>query len=256
MLSERRRGELLAHVRSRGSVSVDDLAALLNVSVSTVRRDLDEMDERGLLRRVHGGAVSVEGGPEVAETPMVERSVRNLDEKRRIAARAAQLVTPGSAVLLTGGSTTAQMVPHLVAVPDITVVTNSVAIAYAIGTSSETAQVLVLGGLMRNAELSLLGHLTTQALADVHIDVGFFSAYGLDPGYGMLGAHLAEAETDRNMIAAAKRLVILADHSKFSQRSAVRIAPLSRIDTVVTDTGTPVEAVAALEGAGVTVLST
>ncbi len=86
MLSERRRNELLAHVRSRGSVSVDGLAALLKVSVSTVRRDLDEMDERGLLRRVHGGAVAVEGGPEVAETPMVERSIRNLDEKLRIAA--------------------------------------------------------------------------------------------------------------------------------------------------------------------------
>ncbi len=106
-------------------------------------------------------------------------------------------------MLLTGGSTTAQMVPHLVAVPDITVVTNSVAIAYAIGIASETTRVLVLGGLMRNNELSLLGHLTTQALKDVHIDVGFFSAYGFDPAYGMLGAHLAEAETDRNMIAAA-----------------------------------------------------
>lgn len=256
MLSERRRNALLAHVRSRGSVGVDDLAALLGVSVSTVRRDLDEMDERGLLRRVHGGAVAVEGGPEVAETPMGERSIRNLDEKLRIAAAAGRMVTPGSAVLLTGGSTTAQMVPHLVAVPGITVVTNSVAIAHAIGIASETTQVLVLGGLMRNNELSLLGHLTTQALKDVHIDVGFFSAYGFDPAYGMLGAHLAEAETDRNMIAAATRLVVLADHSKFTQRSAVRIAPLSRIDTVVTDTGAPVEAVTALEGAGVTVVST
>ncbi|GAB1817680.1 DeoR/GlpR family DNA-binding transcription regulator [Herbidospora sp. RD11066] len=253
MLSEKRRGELLAHVRTRRTVSVDDLAALLNVSVSTVRRDLDALDDDGLLRRVHGGAMAVEGAPD--ERPIAERSVRNLDEKRRIAAEAVRLVTPGSAVLLTGGSTTAQMVPHLVAIPGVTVVTNSIAIAYAIGTASETAQVLVLGGLLRNAELSLLGHLTTQALNDVHIDVGFFGAYGVDPAYGMLGAHLAETETDRNMIAAAARLVVLADHAKFTQRSAVRIAPLSRIDTLVTDTGTAPETVTALRQAGITVIT-
>ncbi len=85
--------------------------------------------------------------------------------------------------------------------------------------------------------------------------MGFFSAYGVDPAYGMLGAHLAEAETDRNMIAAATRLVVLADHTKFTRRSAVRIAPLSGIDTLVTDTGTPAGAVTALRNAGVTVVT-
>lgn len=253
MLSEKRRSRLLDYVRRRGSVRVEDLAEFLDVSVSTVRRDLDEMDERGLLRRVHGGAVAVTGQPVPVETSMAERAVRSLDEKTRIAARAVDLIRPGSTVLLTGGSTTAQMVPHLSSVPDITVVTNSVAIAYAIGTASTTVQVLVLGGLLRNAELSLLGHLTTQALADIHIDLAFFSAYGLDPAYGIMGAHLAEAETDRNMITAARHLVVLADHTKFSQRSAVRVAPVDRIKTVVTDDAAPAEAVEALQAAGITV---
>ncbi|MEO3890804.1 DeoR/GlpR family DNA-binding transcription regulator [Nonomuraea sp. B5E05] len=254
MLSEKRRSRLLDHVRRKGSVRVEDLAEVLGVSVSTVRRDLDEMDERGLLRRVHGGAVAITDQPVPVETSMAERSVHNLDEKGRIAARAVDLIQPGSTVLLTGGSTTAQMVPHLPSVPDITVVTNSVAIAHAIGTTSATVQVLVLGGLLRNAELSLLGHLTTQALADVHIDLAFFSAYGLDPAYGIMGAHLAEAETDRNMITAAKQLVVLADHTKFSRRSAVRVAPLARIGTVVTDDAAPAEAVAALRTSGITVI--
>ncbi|GAA4221816.1 DeoR/GlpR family DNA-binding transcription regulator [Streptosporangium album] len=232
---------------------MEDLAELLNVSVSTVRRDLDDMDERGLLRRVHGGALAVDGSPAPAETSMPERAVHNLEEKRRIAAKAVELITPGGTILLTGGSTTAQMVPHLSAVPGITVVTNSIAIAYEIGTATGDVQVLVLGGLMRNAELSLLGHLTTQALTDIHIDQAFFSAYGLDPGYGMLGAHLAEAETDRNMIATARRLVVLADHSKFSRRSAIRIAPVSSVDTVITDHGAPEEAVTALRAHDITV---
>ncbi|MGJ6960728.1 DeoR/GlpR family DNA-binding transcription regulator [Streptosporangium sp. G11] len=253
MLSEKRRSKLLHHVRDNGSVSVDDLAELLGVSVSTVRRDLDEMDERGLLRRVHGGAIAV-GGAESAETSITERAVHNLEEKHRIAEEAVGLIEPGSTILLTGGSTTAQMVPYLASVPDITVVTNSIAIAHGIGTTTEDVQVLVLGGLLRNVELSLLGHLTTQALADIHIDRAFFSAYGLDPDYGMLGAHLAEAETDRNMIAAARHLVVLADHSKFDQRSAVRIAPVSRIGTVVTDTHTPAEAVAALRARDIVVI--
>ncbi|MEU8382009.1 DeoR/GlpR family DNA-binding transcription regulator [Streptosporangium sp. NPDC048865] len=253
MLSEKRRSKLLHYVRDNGSVSVDDLAELLSVSVSTVRRDLDEMDERGLLRRVHGGAIAV-GGAESAETSIMERAVRNLEEKHRIAAEAVGLIEPGSTILLTGGSTTAQMVPYLASVPDITVVTNSIAIAHGIGTTTEDVQVLVLGGLLRNVELSLLGHLTTQALADIHIDRAFFSAYGLDPGYGMLGAHLAEAETDRNMIAAARHLVVLADHSKFDQRSAVRIAPVSRIGTVVTDAHAPAEAVAALRARDIVVI--
>ncbi|NUP01726.1 MAG: DeoR/GlpR transcriptional regulator [Nonomuraea sp.] len=255
MLSEKRRSRLLDHVRRKGSVGVEDLAELLGVSVSTVRRDLDDMDERGLLRRVHGGAVAItEQQPIPAETSMAERAVRNLDEKARIAARAVDLIEPSSTVLLTGGSTTAQMVPHLATVPDITVVTNSVAIAHAIGTTSDTVQVLVLGGLLRNTELSLLGHLTTQALADIHIDLAFFSAYGLDPAYGIMGAHLAEAETDRNMITAARHLVVLADHSKFGQRSAVRVAPVSRVGTVVTDDAAPGEAVAALRAQDVTVI--
>lgn len=253
MLSEKRRNDLLAHVRTRRTVSVEDLAELLDVSVSTVRRDLDALDGHGLLRRVHGGAMALDGGPD--EPPIAERTIANPGEKRRIAAEAARLVSPGGVILLTGGSTTAQMVPHLVTVPGLTVVTNSVAIAYAIGTASATTQVLVLGGLMRNAELSLLGHLTTQALADLRIDAGFFSAYGVDSAYGMLGAHLAEAETDRSMIAAATRLVVLADHTKFTRRSAVRIAPLSGIDTLVTDTRTPPGAVTALRSAGVTVVT-
>ncbi|MFF3438847.1 DeoR/GlpR family DNA-binding transcription regulator [Streptosporangium sp. NPDC002721] len=252
MLSEKRRSKLLHYVRDNGSVSVDDLAELLSVSVSTVRRDLDEMDERGLLRRVHGGAIAV--GAESAEISIMERAVRHLEEKHRIAQEAVGLVEPGSTILLTGGSTTAQMVPYLASVPDITVVTNSIAIAHGIGTTTEDVQVLVLGGLLRNVELSLLGHLTTQALADIHIDRAFFSAYGLDPEYGMLGAHLAEAETDRNMIAAARHLVVLADHSKFDQRSAVRIAPVSRIGTVVTDAHAPAEAVAALRARDIVVI--
>ncbi|GII89976.1 DeoR/GlpR family DNA-binding transcription regulator [Sinosporangium siamense] len=255
MLSEKRRSTLLHHVRTNGSVSVDDLADILGVSVSTVRRDLDEMDERGLLRRVHGGAMAISGG-EATEVSLVERAIRNLDEKGRIAARAAELVKPGSVVLLTGGSTCAQMVPHLGRVRDLTVVTNSVAVAHAIGTSGDEVEVLVLGGLMRNTELSLLGHLTTQALADIHIDTAFFSAYGLDPDYGMLGAHLAEAETDRNMIRVARDLVVLADHTKFGQRSAVRIAPVSRINTVITDTSAPDAAVAGLRAHDVNVIIT
>ncbi|GAA2697197.1 DeoR/GlpR family DNA-binding transcription regulator [Nonomuraea recticatena] len=253
MLSEKRRNQLLEYVRHRRSVGVEDLAELLGVSLSTVRRDLDEMDERGLLRRVHGGAVAIDDHAP-RENSVDERAVRNLEEKKRIAARAVELITPGSTILLTGGSTTAQMVPHLSAVPDITVVTNSVAIAHAIGTTSETLQVLVLGGLLRNLELSLLGHLTSQALADIHIDLAFFSAYGIDPGYGILGANLAEAETDRNMIKAARHLTVLADHSKFNQRSAVRIAPISAVGTVVTDNRASDEAVAALRARDITVI--
>ncbi|SDG18721.1 DeoR family transcriptional regulator, fructose operon transcriptional repressor [Sinosporangium album] len=253
MLSEKRRSTLLSHVRTNGSVSVDDLADLLGVSVSTVRRDLDEMDERGLLRRVHGGAIALPNA-ESSEVSLVERAIRNLSEKSRIAARAVDQIKPHSTVLLTGGSTCAQMVPHLGRVRDLTVVTNSVAIAHAIGTSGDQVQVLVLGGLMRNTELSLLGHLTTQALADIHIDTAFFSAFGLDPEYGMLGAHLAEAETDRNMITVARDLVVLADHTKFSQSSAVRIAPVSRIGTVITDDATSDGAVNRLRAQDVTVI--
>ncbi|WP_407562853.1 DeoR/GlpR family DNA-binding transcription regulator [Streptomyces sp. 184] len=253
MLGEKRRTRLLEHVRRSGSVGVEELAEALGVSTSTVRRDLDEMDERGLLRRVHGGALALDA-PEPEENAVTERAVRNLDDKHRIAAAAVGLIDPGSTILLTGGSTTAQMVPHLADVPGITVVTNSVAIAHAVGTASDSVQVLVLGGLLRNVELSLLGHLTTQALAEVHVDMAFLSAFGVDPGYGILGAHLAEAETDRNLVAAAQRLVVLADHSKFSQRSAVRIAPNSRIDTLVTDQEAPVDALTALRERDITVI--
>lgn len=251
MLATERRTMIVRHLRERSTASVENLAMALGASVSTVRRDLDALQHEGLVRRVHGGATL--GDEDEVGDPVPERPVGRLEEKQRIAARAAALVPPGVTVLVAGGSTTAQLVPHLREIPGLTVVTNSVSVAHVLATTS-AVPVIVLGGYLRHPEMALLGQAVVDGLAHLRVDFALLSAYGLDPDAGMLGTDPAEADTDRHMIAAAPRLVLLADHTKFGRRSAVRVVPTDRIDTLVTDEGAPADAVDAFRSRGVDVV--
>ncbi|HYH31139.1 MAG TPA: DeoR/GlpR family DNA-binding transcription regulator, partial [Pseudonocardia sp.] len=224
MLSTQRRGRIVAHLRKGGAAAVEELAEVTGSSVSTVRRDLLALQSEGVLRRVHGGAVLTDGdgdgdtggdgGVAAPERTAAERADENVDQKRRIAAAAAARLRPDATVLVSGGSTTEQLVPHLRDVPGLTVVTNSVAVAYRLGTTS-SVPVIVLGGYLRAGEMSLLGMRAVQAMSDLHIDTAFAGAYGLDPEVGALGANVAEADTDRALLAQVGELVVLADASKF-----------------------------------------
>lgn len=250
MLGLERQRQLLQHIRSHGAGNVTDLAVELGVSPSTVRRDLKTLEDRGLLTRVHGGAsISDEPG----EPVFGARGGEHDDEKRRIGAAAAELVGHGASVLITGGTTTEAVLPHLADRTNLTIVTNGLNVAMQLSRYPDIS-VVVLGGVLRHSEMSLLGPLTEHALEDFRVDLAITGAYGVDPEYGIFGADVREASTDRSILRQVPKLVVVADASKFHQRGPVRVVGTEHITHLVTDDAAPAEAVASWRDHGVEVV--
>ncbi|MFF6888489.1 DeoR/GlpR family DNA-binding transcription regulator [Streptomyces sp. NPDC012421] len=256
MLSAERREELLRLVRDEGVGEVTELARLIGVSPSTIRRDLTSLETAGALVRVHGGAVlsaapAAPAGP--AEEPVPgDRRQEHPREKDELADAAVRLVAPGSTLLITGGTTSEALVRRLAGVHGLTVVTNSLTIAGLLADHPGT-EVVVLGGYLRHGENSLLGHITRLAMAELSVDQAIVSTYGIS-ARGLTGANIAEADTDRFLLESVPRIVVLADGSKFGRSSGIRIVGLDRVSAVVTDALAPEEEVAALRERGVEVV--
>lgn len=248
LLAPQRRHAVLTRLRHRGTVNVQELSDLLRISPSTVRRDLRDLEVRGMLRRVHGGATVLDA----SEPDQPQRAATQLEEKGRMAEAALPLIRDHSTVLISGGTTTETLAARLGTRRGLTVVTNALPIAQALAATA-TVDVIVLGGVLRHREQSLLGHLTERALAELQIDQIFTSSFGLDAETGLTGAHVDEAQTDRALLAAARRIVVLADESKLGRRGPVRLAPLTQVSTLVTDAGPghPVCAALARQGSDV-----
>jgi DeoR/GlpR family transcriptional regulator of sugar metabolism len=233
LLGPKRQRELLNYVRAYGVGSVNELARHLGVSTSTVRRDLNELRDRGLLERVHGGAEAV--GDDV-EPIRPLREVAFAEEKRRIGAAAAAHIADHSTVLILGGTTTEAMLPFLATKRGITVLTNSLMVVNRLSQLPDV-DLVVLGGLLRRSEMSLLGHLTIAGLDEFGIDQVFSGAFGIDPDMGVTGTNLSETQTDRSLASSAPQLIMLADHSKFAQRGPARLVPISAVTRLITDDG-------------------
>lgn len=235
MLASQRQDLILSRVADHGAVRVADLVAELDVSDMTVRRDIAELAHRGLVRRVHGGAVDAR---HTAHEPGFRaKSSLHAAEKLAIARAALALVRPGSAIALSAGTTT-HLLANLIADADVrplTVVTNSLPAAEALHRPDDPALTVVLTGGTRTPSDALVGPLATQALTGLRLDTAFLGVHGLDPDAGLTTPNLLEAETDRAMVAAAGQLVVLADHSKWGETGLARIADLAEVDVLVTD---------------------
>ncbi|NJA58960.1 DeoR/GlpR family DNA-binding transcription regulator [Streptomyces sp. NEAU-H3] len=245
-LAPQRRHAVLTRLRHRGTVNVQELSDLLRISPSTVRRDLRELEEEGMLRRVHGGATVLDGA---FEPDQPQRAATQWEEKGRIAEAALPLIRDHSTVLISGGTTTETLAARLGDRRGLTVVTNALPIAQVLSATA-AVDVIVLGGVLRHREQSLLGHLAERALAELQIDQIFTSSFGLDAETGLTGAHVDEAQTDRALLAAARDIVVLADESKLGRRGPVRLARLEQVSTLVTDAGAAHPVCAALTRQG------
>src|SRR5215469_5600182 len=223
MLARHRQSLILQAVRSDGSARVSDLTQQLGVSDMTIRRDLEVLARDGLVEKVHGGAV-LPGSHNSHEPGFEDRLVLERPEKSSIARAAAGLVRPGTAVAISAGTTTFALAQCLLDVPGLTIVTNSLRVANLFGSARgpEGASVLLTGG-MRTASDALVG-----------------------PVVGLTTPNLAEAETNRALIKVARRVVVLADHTKWGVVSLASFATLEDVDVLVTDSLLPAEAHAAL----------
>ncbi len=236
MLATERQAQIVGELRRTGVVRVSELSALLAVSEMTVRRDMDVLAARGLLAKVHGGAVALEGATAV-EPGFTVKSVRERDEKGAIAARAAELLRPGMSVGVGAGTTTWALARHLATVPDLTVVTNSLPVAdvlYAIDAARLT--VILIGG-QRTPSDALVGPVAIHCLAKLHLDLVLMGSHGVDNRVGLTTPNLAEAETNRAFIDRGARLVVLTDHTKFGVVGLAEFASLAQVSTLVTDDG-------------------
>ncbi|MEV1290508.1 DeoR/GlpR family DNA-binding transcription regulator [Micromonospora sp. NPDC049679] len=245
MLAQQRQTAILDLIRRHGGVRVSQLVRQFGVSDMTIRRDLEALAERGLVDKVHGGATIA--GPGSTEEPGFDaKSVRQQAEKRRIAARAVELVEPGTAVALSAGTTTAALAALLVDVPGLTVVTNSIPVADVLYRAGRPDQTVVLTGGIRTPSDALAGPVAEAAISSLNVDVLFLGVHGMSPRTGFTTPNLMEAGTDRLLVNAARRLVVLADHTKWETIGIATIAPLEDADILITDAALPAEARALL----------
>ncbi|MBI4758102.1 MAG: DeoR/GlpR transcriptional regulator [Chloroflexi bacterium] len=252
MLPLERQRRIEAFLKSNHEARVTQLSKMLGISLATVRRDLAEMEEVGVIRRVHGGAVLADQKISV-EPPVLQREPLNREYKRRIGQVAAGLVADGDIIIISSGTTTLELARCLGSKQNVTVITNALNIAYALSLFPELA-VVVLGGYLRHSEFSLLGHLTEQALQGLYAVKLFIGAFALDSTYGLSGDYLSEVHTDQVLIAAASQVIVLADHTKLGQKHLVQVAPITAIHTLITDSDAPPEQIAAFKAAGLEVL--
>jgi DeoR/GlpR family transcriptional regulator of sugar metabolism len=241
MLAQQRQSAILELIRRHGGARVSQLVVQFGVSDMTIRRDLEALADRGLVDKVHGGATIA--GPGSTEEPGFDaKSVRQRAEKSAIAARAALLVEPGTAVALSAGTTTAALAALLVDVPGLTVVTNSIPVADTLYHPGRPDQTVVLTGGIRTPSDALAGPVAEAAVAALNFDVLFLGVHGMSPRTGFTTPNLMEAGTNRLLVAAARRLVVLADHTKWETVGIATIAPLENADVLVTDAGLPADA--------------
>lgn len=230
MLTQERRSRLLEMVRVRGFASLPDLAGELHVSESTVRRDLDHLEEVGTARRTHGGVFYT--GPSPKLPHFDQRQASNWGKKQSIAARAAELIEEGDTVMLDGGSTTYELAQLLVG-RTLQIVTNSLPVANLFA-ASHTADLIIVGGYVHTGTGVTLGPYANQMLGDLNVRRAVLSAAGIhDKGY--YNSNLLLVETERVMMQAADEVIIVADSTKFGHRSLAHLCALGDVQFLVVD---------------------
>ncbi|KNX39287.1 DeoR/GlpR family DNA-binding transcription regulator [Luteipulveratus halotolerans] len=249
-----RQAAALQHLRTHGLTAVEDLAARLESSASTIRRDLAELERAGRVVRVHGGATVPEGDTTADEpVPFARVATHELRAKQAIARRAARLVQDGDVVLLDIGTTTLALA-HELRGRRITVVTSSLAVLDELR-PDPTVELILLGGALRRQYHSLVGVLTEDALRQVRATVVFLGTSGVTADGSVLDTTLVEVPVKRAMLGCGARTVLLADHSKLPGSGTLRVCGLDAVDTLVTDRHPPAATLAAWTELGTEVIT-
>ena len=248
MATTSRHEQIIDRLREHGRVDVAELAVELQTSEVTIRRDLEQLAEAGVLRRVRGGAVSLMLRGE--EQPFALRELQDRNAKQRIAARAAALIADGEAIVIDSG-TTGVAVAAALASRRLTAMPLSLPAARALADSSSVELVLP-GGTVRHGEGSFVGAMTEAGLRALRFDTAVLSCCGLSAGV-VTAFDLEDAAVKRAAIASAARVMLVAEGAKFARTALAVVAPLTDVDVLLTDGDAPEEALADLRQAGVEV---
>ncbi|MFO7635465.1 MAG: DeoR/GlpR family DNA-binding transcription regulator [Caldilinea sp.] len=246
LTSDERRERIIQVLREQDEVSVTELSHRLGVSEVTTRKDLQQLEEQGYLTRVRGGAV-VSGRGQL-ELRFAARQQVNLDEKRRVARRAVELIQPGTTVFLDGSTTVFQMSRLVRNMQNLTVITTGLYTALELSFAPDVTTIVV-GGILRRRTSSLVDTLSPNLLRRLHVDIAFLSCRGFSPEQGMMESDLREAQMKRAMAETAGRKVALLDHAKYGDTFVATSLLPEEIDLLIIDNKLPEASRQALEAA-------
>ncbi len=250
LLAPQRRALILESVRRDGAVRVAELVDQFGVSDMTIRRDLDVLARSGAVEKVHGGAVVADGAT-VFEPRFEAKSALESEAKAAVAKAAAALVEPGSVVAISAGTTSFAVASHLLGVPRLTVVTNSLPVAELLRTAArdqgDEAPALLLTGGAPTRSAALVGPLADQGIRSLNVDLLILGAHGVSERAGLTTPNLAEAQTNRALVSCARRVMVVADHTKWGVVGLSGFAALDEVDVFVTDGHLDAQAQAVLD---------
>ncbi|QSF53923.1 transcriptional repressor AgaR [Brevundimonas fontaquae] len=235
--SERRR-EITTMIRARGSVQVAALSDIFNVSMQTIRKDLQYLEGRGVATRAYGGAISTEVVNAPVEPAIETKRASHPEAKERVGKLAAGMVGPGDSIMLDSGTTTLQIARFLPDDEDLTVVTNDLDILTVLA-QKRKIKIVMLGGELRRRNMAFYGAQTVAALDDLLLDKLFLGVDGLDIERGVTTHHEPEAQLNRRMVETAREVIAVTDASKFGKICLHRIIDVADLDALITDTGAP-----------------
>lgn len=251
MLKKERQREILKTIETNGKAEVSVLAQQFAVTEMTIRRDLMDLGRRGLLERVHGGAL-IQNDRRGNETPVYERLLDRLEMKQQIGRAAAELIRDGEKIFLGSGSTTMAVAEALTNHRNISVYTNALNVADAL--FHYPVKVTIIGGSLRRTELSLIGDLTEKTIKDLWVDKVIIGIRGIDPVKGLTSDHMEELLTDQAILNISKTIIVVADHTKIGRIAAIRTAPITAITKIVTNKGGPKDILQAIRQMGIEIL--
>lgn len=243
-----RQKQILSLLTRQGRLSVADIVEQFSISEATARRDLESLASQGKAQRVHGGAIPVEQAP--PELPILEREGEQTDEKNRIGRATAEMIADKETVFLGSGTTVLEVARNLRDRKNLTVITNSLPVLNMLAGAKEVT-VISLGGILRDSELSFIGHITEQAMAELRTDKVIIGARAVSLEHGLTNDYLPETLTDRAILKVGREVILVADHSKINRVSTTFLAPLTDVHKLVTDNQTPRAFISALKAQGI-----
>ena len=246
-----RQKQILSLLTRQGRLSVAEIVKQFSISQATARRDLESLASQGRAQRVHGGVIAVEQAP--PELPILQRESEQFDEKVRIGREAASLIAANETVFLGSGTTVLEVARNLRDRKNLTVITNSLPVLNMLAGIKEIT-VISLGGMLRESELSFIGHITEQTLAEIRVDKVVMGTRGVSLEHGLTNDYLQETLTDRAILKIGREVLIVADQTKVNRVSTVLLAPLNLIHTFVTDSRVDRKFVQALKRQGIQVV--
>ena len=246
-----RQKQILSLLTRQGRLSVGEIVEQFSISEATARRDLETLASQGKAQRVHGGVIAVESAP--PELPILERENEQADEKTRIGRAAAELVADKETIFLGSGTTVLEVARHLRERKNLTVITNSLPVLNMLAGFKEIT-VICLGGMLRDSELSFIGHITEQALTEVRVDKVIIGTRGVSLEHGLTNDYLPETLTDRAILKIGREVIVVADATKVNRVATALLAPLESMQTFVTDSKADKKFVQAIKKQGINVI--